>query len=329
MRNIIILVSIFYLTSCDSKKELSYIEDKGDIFHTTYSIKYEYTHSLKNEIDAELLKFDDSLNPFKRTSIITKVNNNEDVVLDSLFINVFKRAQEVSEVSGGLFDITVSPLINAWGFGFKNMDNVTPQMIDSLKQLVGHDKIMLRDGKIVKSDPRIQINTSAIAKGYSSDIVASLLDSYGIKNYMIEIGGEIRTKGINVKGGCWHIGISKPIDKNVFDYQKLQTIIQLCDKSMATSGNYRNYYIKDGKKYAHTINPKTGYPSETNILSATVIADDCMTADAYATVFMLADTAVTRRIAEKEKLSYLLILGASDSSFVIAKSLDFDSYVIE
>jgi thiamine biosynthesis lipoprotein len=329
MRYIVILISIFYLMGCDSKKELSYIEDKGDIFHTTYSIKYQYTRSLKSEIEAELLKFDDSLNPFKPTSIISKVNNNEDVVLDSLFINVFNRAQDVSDVSDGLFDITVSPLINAWGFGFKNMENVTDPMIDSLKQLVGYNKIMLRDGEIIKADSRIQINTSAIAKGYSSDIIASLLDLHGIKNYMIEIGGEIRAKGVNAKSECWHIGISKPIDKHVFDYQKLQTIIQLCDKSMATSGNYRNYYIKDGQKYAHTINPKTGYPSETNILSATVIADDCMSADAYATVFMLADTAVTRQIAEKEKLSYMLILGGSDSSFVIAKSLDFDNYVVE
>lgn len=320
------IISLF-LISCN-KKQAIYIEDKGDVFHTTYSIKYKYTYSLKSEIEAELARFDDSLNPFKATSIISKVNKNEAVVLDSFFVNVFNRSQTVSKVSDGLFDITVSPLINAWGFGFKNLENVTPEMIDSLKSIVGYDKIQLQDGQVVKGDPRIQINTSAIAKGYSTDVIANLLESYGIANYMIEIGGEVTAKGTNAKGECWHIGIDKPIDEKVPEHRELQTIIQLCNKSMATSGSYRNFYIKDGKKYAHTINPKTGYPSESNILSATVIADDCMTADAYATVFMLADTADIRRIALREKISYLLILDSGNDSLSVVKSSDFEKYQV-
>lgn len=319
---------LLLFVSC-KEKQATYVEDRGEVFHTTYSIKYKYTHSLKPEIEAELAKFDDSLNPFKPTSIISKVNNNEEVVLDSFFINVFNRSQEVSGVSDGLFDITVSPLINAWGFGFKNIDNVTAEMVDSLRAIVGYDKIQVENGRVIKSDPRVQINTSAIAKGYSTDVIADLLESYGVTDYMIEIGGEVTAKGVNDKGECWHIGIDKPIDDKAPVHRELQTIIKLCDKSMATSGNYRNFYVKDGKRYAHTINPKTGYPAESNILSATVIADDCMTADAYATVFMLADTATIRSIALQEKLSYLLILDSEDNRSVIVKSTGFDKYQVK
>lgn len=327
MQKLLLLLLPLLFVSCN-EKQVTYMEDKGEIFHTTYSIKYKYSRSLKAEIEAELARFDDSLNPFKPTSIISKVNNNEEVVLDSLFINVFNKSQEVSKVSEGLFDITLSPLINAWGFGFKNIQNVTPQMIDSLKSIIGYEKIQLQNGQVIKADPRIQINTSGIAKGYSSDIIANLLRSYGITDYMVEIGGEVAAKGVNSKGECWHIGIDKPVDEKVPAHRELQTIIQLCDKSMATSGSYRNFYIKDGQKYAHTINPKTGYPSESNILSVTVIADDCMTADAYATVFILADTARIRSIAQKENLSYLLLLDSGNDSLIDIKSSDFDKYQI-
>ncbi len=324
---IILIFFIFCFSACGNKKQL-YFEEKGEIFHTTYSIKYLYTQSLKAEIEDKFLQYDNSLNAFKPTSIISKINKNEEAVPDSFFINVFKRSQEVSLNSEGLFDITISPLINAWGFGFKNMDNVTPQIIDSLRLLVGYDKIRLENGEVKKSDPRIQFNMSAIAKGYATDVIAELLESYGISNYMVEIGGEIRTKGNSPKGNCWNIGITKPIGKNIYDYQNLQTILRLCNKSLATSGNFRNYYIKDGRKYAHTINPKTGYPSESNILSTTIIADDCMTADAYATAFMLMDTTLTRKVAEKEKLEYMLVLGEKDSTFTVVKSKNFDEYIV-
>jgi len=328
MKKILFLLLITGITGCTSNEEV-YQENRGEIFKTSYSVKYKYKKSLQAEIDKELALFDDSLNPFKKTSVISKVNNNEPVVLDSFFINVFNRAKEVSEISGGYFDITVSPLINAWGFGFKNMDNITPATIDSLKEIVGYEKISIEENHIEKSDPRININTSAIAKGYSTDVIANLLESHGIDNYMVEIGGEVRAKGTNPKGECWHIGIDKPVDEKIPQHREFQTIIELCDKAIATSGNYRNFYIKDGKKYAHTINPKTGYPSETNILSATVIADDCMSADAFATVFMLADTAKTRAIAAKENLSYLLILGGDEGQTFTVSSADFDKFVAD
>lgn len=316
------IIFILLFTECNKKEEI-YIENRGSIFHTTYSVKYKYTESLDKEIENKLAEFDASLNPFKPTSTISRVNKNEVVELDSFFVNVFNKSKEVSEATNGLFDITTAPLINAWGFGFKNIDNISPRMIDSLKQYVGYQKIKIIDNQVIKDNPEIQINTSAIAKGYSTDVISNLLESYGIENYMVEIGGEIRTKGVNSKGKCWQIGVTQPVDKGVFDYEHLQTILKLCNRSLATSGNYRNYYIKDGKRFAHTINPTTGFPSETNVLSATVIANDCMTADAYATAFMLTDTAQTRSIAQKEDLFYFLILGTSDSTYITVKSANF------
>ena len=281
------------------KSKYIYFQEYGEIFHTSFHVKYASDRSLYDDIVAELDKFDDSLNPFKDHSIIAKINRNEPVQPDSFFIAVFNKAMEVSRITDGKFDITVAPLVNAWGFGFKNSDNVTPELIDSLKQFVGYEKVRLENGTIVKADPRVQLDASAIAKGYACDVVANLLKSYGVENYMIEIGGEIAMRGKNDKGVCWRIGIDKPMDDSTGLHHELQTILSICDKCVATSGNYRNYYVKDGKKYAHTIDPQTGYPSEQDILSATVIADDCMTADAYATAFMASGLEKSKEIAKK------------------------------
>ena len=160
-------------------------------------------------------------------------------------------------------------------------------MIDSLLQITGYEKVTLENGKVIKQDPRIMLSCSAVAKGYSVDVVAQLLDRKGIKNYMVDIGGEVVVKGINPKNDRWRIGINKPIDDSLSVKQDIQTVLEVSNLGMATSGNYRNFYYKDGKKYAHTIDPRTGYPVQHNILSATVIAEDCMTADALATAFMV------------------------------------------
>ena len=322
------LFILVFLNACNDKKT-RYYQDTGEIFHTTYSIKYEYSRSLTEDIIKELNRFDNSLNPFKKESVISKVNNNEPVVLDSLFIEVFNKSQEVSHVSGGLFDITCSPFINAWGFGFKNLENITPQLIDSLKEFTGYEKIDIADGKIIKTDPRIQINTSAIAKGFSADIIARMLDSLGIENYMCEIGGEIVAKGINPKDECWHIGIDKPVESKVPEQRDLQVILQICNKAVATSGNYRNFYLKDGKKYAHTIDPRSGYPSSGNVLSATVIAGNCMTADAYATVFMLTSIEQAMEIARNEQLDIYIIYNNENGQISAAYSDGFDKYFIQ
>ena len=258
----------------------------GLVFGTVYNITYQYDGDLKNEIEAELKRFDNSLSPFNDSSVISQVNRNEEIVTDSFFQTCFNRSIEISKETKGAFDITVAPLANAWGFGFKQGAFPNSLMIDSLLQITGYDKVKLIDGKVVKTDPRIMLSCSAVAKGYSVDVVARLLDSKGIKNYMIDIGGEIVARGKNLRGGLWRIGINKPIDDSLSVNQEIQTILELTDVGLATSGNYRNYYYKDGKKYAHTIDPRTGYPVQHNIHSSTVIAEDCMTADALATAFL-------------------------------------------
>ena len=308
-----------------------YHEDVGKIFNTKYTIKYEFNKSLRQEIELKLQEFDNSLNPFKKNSIISKVNNNETVELDTFFVNVITKSIEVSRKSDGLFDITLSPLINAWGFGFKNYNSMTDSMIDSLKLFVGYEKMKLENNQLLKLDSRLNINASAIAKGYAVDVIAQLLDSYEIDNYMVEIGGEVRTKGVSRIHRPWRIAITKPMKANDFNYNsdQLQIVLGLSDKSLATSGDYYKYYVKDGKKYAHTIDPRTARPAENGIMSATVIADDCMSADAFATVFMLADTAVTRKIARDEGLEYMLILSSDKNGLVVVESDKFNNYVLE
>ncbi|MDR2627894.1 MAG: FAD:protein FMN transferase, partial [Dysgonamonadaceae bacterium] len=272
---------------------------EGEIFHTSYHIKYQYPEALGNKIAERLHAFDASLNPFNPSSIISKVNRNDSTRVDSLFIRVFNKANDVSLQSRGLFDITCAPLVNAWGFGFQGMDTVRASTIDSILPFVGYHKVRLVDGRVLKDDPRILLNCSAIAKGYSCDIVAGLFDSLKVANYMIEIGGEIRAKGKNPNGACWKVEIPKPIDDTTGFISERQDVLEICDKSIATSGNYRNYYLKDGKKYAHTINPLTGYPAASDMLSASVIANDCMTADAYATAFMTMGVEASCRLVEK------------------------------
>ena len=269
------------------RKQAPYQTDQGIVFGTIYKITYQSEENLKDEIEAELKKVDNSLSPFNKASVITHINENTNLSADSLFTEVFLLAKQISKETHGAFDITVAPLVNAWGFGFKNAAQVDSAMIDSLHQFVGIDKVDLVDGKIVKKDPRLMLDCSAIAKGYGVDCVARLLDSKGIRNYMIDIGGELVMKGENPKMETWSIGVNKPIDDSLSVNQEIQTVLKLTNVGLATSGNYRNFYYKGGKKYAHTIDPRTGYPIQHNILSATVVAPDCATADAYATSFMV------------------------------------------
>ena len=269
------------------RKQAPYQTDQGIVFGTIYKITYQSEENLKDEIEAELKKVDNSLSPFNKASVITHLNENTDLPADSLFTEVFLLAKQISQETHGAFDITVAPLVNAWGFGFKNAAQVDSIMIDSLHQFVGIDKVELIDGKVVKKDPRLMLDCSAIAKGYGVDCVARLLDSKGIRNYMINIGGELVMKGENPKMETWSIGVNKPIDDSLSVNQEIQAVLKLTNVGLATSGNYRNFYYKGGKKYAHTIDPRTGYPIQHNILSATVVAPDCATADAYATSFMV------------------------------------------
>ena len=289
-----------------------YQHDRGMVFGTVYHITYQSSKSLQKDIEAELAKVDASLSPFNERSIITAVNENRDTVVNKMFSDVFALAMKISDSTNGAFDITVAPLVNAWGFGFKGGAMPTRHQVDSLKALVGNHKVSLTNGRVSKTDPRIMLDCSSIAKGYGCDVVAKFLSAKGIDNYMVEIGGEIVTRGISEKRLPWKIGVTKPTDDSLNVNQEIQTIINVTDKAMATSGNYRNFYYKNGRKYAHTIDPSTGYPVQHNILSSTVIADDCATADAYATAFMVMGLDKAKAILSRhpELMAYFIL--ASD-----------------
>jgi len=285
-----------------------YQNNTGFIFGTTYNITYQSDIDLQKDIEAEMNKVNVSLSTFEPQSIISKVNQNRDVRLDNMFTEVFTLAESISKETNGAFDITVAPMVNMWGFGFKTGQHPSKQAIDSLHQIVGYNKVKLVDNKIQKTNKRIMLDCSAIAKGYGSDIVARFLRRNGIKNFMVEIGGEIVTMGNSEQRLPWKIGVTKPTEDSLKVNQEIQTVLNVTDKAMATSGNYRNFYYKGGKKYAHTIDPKTGYPVQHSLLSATVLAKNCATADAYATAFMVMGIEKARKLLERhpELMAYFI-----------------------
>jgi FAD:protein FMN transferase len=263
----------------------------GFIQGSTYSIVYENkknleTEQLKQRVENILHDFDRSLSLYNDSSIISKINRNEDVVADSFFTEAFNKSARIFEMTDGAFDITVGPLVKAWGFGPDGHKTFTDAKRDSLMKLVGMKKVSLVDGKVIKSDPHISLDLNAIAQGFSVDVVCRFFDRLGIKNYLVEIGGEVRAKGKKA-GKLWRIGIDKPVDNNMTPGQSLEAIIKITDKALSTSGNYRKFYIENGVKYSHEIDPKTGFPAKNSVLSASVIANDCATADGMATAFMV------------------------------------------
>ena len=269
------------------QKQPPFRTNEGLVFGTIYKITYQHQEDLHNDIKAALMEVDNALSPYNKNSIISRINHNQDTLLNEHFTHVFELAQKISTETEGAFDITVAPLVNAWGFGFKHSIDIAPNVIDSIGQFVGYQKIRLSDGKITKDDPRTMLDCSAIAKGYGVDVVARTLDKKGVQHYMGDIGGEVVVKGKNSRMKTWRIGINKPVEDSLSINQELQTILEVSGVGMATSGNYRKFYYKDGKRYAHTIDPRIGHPVQHSILSATVIAKDCTTADAYATAFMV------------------------------------------
>ena len=296
---VLFLVLLIVGTVLILKNQAPFQTNQGLVFGTIYKITYQSKTDLKNEIEKALEEVDFSLSPFNKKSVITKVNTNSDMKVDSLFIDVYNLSEQISKETHGAFDITVAPLVNAWGFGFDSSTKVDSATIDSIRQFVGFEKVRLENGRIVKEDSRTKLDCSSIAKGYGVDCVARLFDKKGIENYMIDIGGELVMKGKNAKMNTWRIGINKPVEDSLSRNQELQTILEVTNAGLATSGNYRNFYYKDGKKYAHTIDPRIGYPVQHNILSATVIAKDCATADAYATSFMVLGLDSAKAICER------------------------------
>lgn len=306
-----------------------YRTNQGMVFGTVYKITYQYVEDLQADIKAELEKVNASLSPFQKHSIISRINGNDPAVIpDSLFLHVFQLARSISADTHGAFDITVAPLVNAWGFGFESSQGVDSLTIDSLCQYIGMSNVYYDGEQIIKTDSCVKLDCSAIAKGYGCDVVAALFNSKGIRNYMIEIGGEIVVKGINAKRNRWSIGINKPVDDSLALASELQTILHVSDIAMATSGNYRNFYYRDGKKVAHTIDPRTGYPVQHSILSATVLAPDCATADAYATSFMVLGLDSAMAICNRHpELQGYFIYADEQGQFATSYSQGFERWL--
>lgn len=304
----VLIVLVAVVSFKNEKGTDSYQKDSGFVFGTSYNITYNYGENLKEEIEKVLKDVDNSLSPFNEKSTITAINNNESPEIDDMFFEVFNIAADVNKETDGAFDITVAPLVNAWGFGFKSGNMPNEDSIKQILQYVGFEKLDLIGRIVKKKDPRMMLDCSAIAKGYGVDQVALMLEEKGIKNYMVEIGGEIVAKGVNPKKEPWRIGVTKPTEDSLSVNNELETVLQLTDIAMATSGNYRNFYYKDGKKYAHTIDPKTGKPVQHNVLSATVLAPNCAWADAYATSFMVLGLEKAQEILSKhqELKAYLI-----------------------
>lgn len=286
----VFLILLSLLSSCKEKTPV-FTGFTGFTQGTTYSIVYEYSRKknpdkMKSKVENILHDFDMSLSLWNDSSIISRINRNENVAVDSYFTEVFRKAAIISEMTDGSFDITVGPLVKAWGFGADAHKNFSETKRDSLLKLVGMDKVSLRNGRLIKTDPRVYLDVNAIAPGFSVDVICHFFDDQGIKNYLVEIGGEVRGKGTKA-GARWRIGIDKPEDNNMSPGETLQAIIKIGDKALATSGNYRKFYVQDGVKYSHHVDPKTGYTTMNNLLSISIIADECVLADGIATACMV------------------------------------------
>ena len=287
MRKIdLMIIGLAVLASCGKQPEKVVLQGlaQGSYYAVTYYD--EQNRNFQREIDSIFHAVDMSVNLWLDSSIISKVNRNEEVALDSIFIDNFNIAQEASRLSDGYFDPTISPIVAAWGFSYKSGDSLTPQLIDSLRQLVDYRNIRIENGKVVKENPAMTLDFNAIAQGYTSDLIARFLESRGVKIFLVDTGGEIMARGEKPDGKPWIVGIERPAE-NMDSERIVQTRIALRDKGLVTSGSTRKYVERNGKRYSHCINPKTGYPVEHQLLSVTVMAENSVWADALASICMV------------------------------------------
>lgn len=280
--------SVLLLSSCSMEPQL--LRWGGNTQGTTYSIlcisdKYSVGY-LSRKVSGILEEIDNSMSVYNNSSVISRINRNETDKPDRYLEEVIGLSQKVSEMTGGAFDITVGPLVRAWGFGPEENRKFDTSKLDSLMNLVGYKKIRVEKGLLVRDNPGIIIDVNAIAQGYTADVIGRFFDSLGIENYLVEVGGEVKSSGTK-SGKPWRIGIDKPFDNNMKPGENLQAVIELSGEGLATSGNYRKFYEVDGVKYSHTINPVTGYPARNRLLSATIIAGESAIADAVATACMV------------------------------------------
>jgi FAD:protein FMN transferase len=304
------LLLAFVFSSCKHSSQPVLVKFGGETQGTYYAITYYAYDSInwQSSVDSLLHRFDSTASTYKPNSIISRMNANDTSVrADEMFSIIFQKAIEVSEKTDGAFDITVGPLVYAWGFGLSNRLKMDQHIVDSLLPLVGYHNIMLDNGKLLKKDPRIRIDYNAIAQGYAVDVVAAFFDSKGIKSYLIDIGGEVLARSTKPGGEKWNVAIEMPT-KNADDDRKIKAVVLLQDLAISTSGSYRKFYEENGIRYSHTIDPATGYPVKHSTLSVSVIARDCITADAYATAFM--------------------VMGLERGKEFLKKQPDFDIYFI-
>ena len=314
------IVFIFLLISacisaCTQYTSKTYFRISGFAQGTSYHMTYAVDDSidLQEKVDSILDDFDLSMSTYLEKSLISRLNRNETDSVDEKFKKVFEVANEVYSNSNGAFDLTVMPLVNAWGFGPGKKTHIELPMLDSILQLVGMRKIKLKGDRLIKENPGITIDVNAIAQGYSVDIIAEYFESLGITDYMVEIGGEIKTLGKNPKGEKWKIGVDRPEYGNFIPGSDMQVILEMSGKSLATSGNYRKFYEEDGIKYSHSINPETGMPVRHEVLSTTIVMDNCIDADAYATACMVLGLEKSKKMIESVKGLEAYIIYADES----------------
>ncbi len=289
MKKLLPLIIIALLFSACSPRPTNHkIGFSGMAQGTYYAVTYFDTlnRNFQPEIDSLLDAFDMSVSMWVEGSVISRINRGEEVACDSIFINTYLLARSVAEESMGEFDYTVGPLVNVWGFGFEDRRKVDQAMVDSLLPLIDYRYVNLDGDRIIKEKEGIKFDFNAVAQGYSVDLVGEFLSTKGIKNYLVDIGGEVLAKGEKPGVGPWLVGIEKP-SENEYSDRTLEATIELRDRAMATSGNYRKFYEEDGVRYSHTIDPETGFPVKHSLLSVSVIADDCGSADAWATAFLV------------------------------------------
>lgn len=308
-----LLLCLFFSASIFSQIEPIKFEGKAQ--GTTYHITYydEQNRNLQPKIEKILTDFDKSVSTYIPNSIISRINSNEkNVIVDDYFIACFEKAKEVWKNTNGAFDPTVYPLVNAWGFGPKKKQKIEHEKIDSILKFVGFDLIKLKDRKVIKKDPRVALDFNAFAQGYSVDVVSNFLISQDITSFIVEIGGEVYAKGKKINGNNWTIGIEKPID-NKDSENPLKAIVKLEDLAIATSGDYRRFVVENGVKYAHHIDPKTGYPTKNNLLSASVFAKQCIESDANATGILVMGLEKAKVFLEQHKELEAYIIYSDDN----------------
>lgn len=324
------LILLSSLTGCIEKK----VSFNGQAQGTYYFISYfdKQGRNFQTEIDSILYAYNKSVSTYDTASIISRFNKKNSIPLhDEIFLDNLRKSLRVSEKTHGAFDPTVAPLVNAWGFGFKHNKNPDSAHIDSLSEFVGYDLISIKNNRAVKKDSRVELNFNAIAQGYSVNLIAEFLESKNIDSYLVDIGGEVKTSGKKRGGKKWTVGIEKPAESKHAE-REVQVILEIEDKCVATSGNYRKFYVKNGVKYSHTINPKTGKPVNHNLLSASVIADDCALADAYATAFMVMGRKDAMKFVNSrpgKKLEIFLIYSDKKGKYKTVATKGFKKYIRE